>query len=142
MALVELNSNKVGSNAMSAVEEFKLHISTFRDRVQQQELETENAKRTCSLLMENMDIFQDTMKKFRYDTSYDVQDTKSKVENKMSNMKTAQHDLIQKTMKASRLCDDMSESVQTAEQTIALFGKQIERLEKEMEKVTKFGAKK
>ena len=72
MALVELNSNKVGSNAMSAVEEFKLHISTFRDRVQQQELETENAKRTCSLLMENMDIFQDTMKKFRYDTSYDV----------------------------------------------------------------------
>jgi hypothetical protein len=33
MALVELNSNKVGSNAMGAVEEFKIHIATFKDRV-------------------------------------------------------------------------------------------------------------
>jgi transcriptional accessory protein Tex/SPT6 len=45
-------------------------------------------------------------------------------------------------MKSSRLCEEMSESVNTSEQTITLFGKQIERLEKEMEKVTKFGAKK
>ena len=37
--------------------------------------------------MENFDIFQDTMKKFRYDTSFDVQDTKGKVDTKLGNMK-------------------------------------------------------
>ena len=59
MALVELNSQKVGSACNGAIEEFRIHVETFKDRINQQELETENSKRTSSLLMDNFEAFQE-----------------------------------------------------------------------------------
>lgn len=35
MALVELNSQKVGAACSSAIEEFKIHVEGFKDRINQ-----------------------------------------------------------------------------------------------------------
>ena len=82
------------------------------------------------------------MKKFRQETTYDVQDTKNKVENKLIAIKIAQSELTSQVLRPERLCDEMTETVEEVSKASKIHEKKIERLEVAMEKVQKFGAKK
>lgn len=76
MAIVELNSQKVDSNARGAIEEFKIVIDSFKDRMDVCELESSNSRRTASVMTANFDIFQENSDSFRYQVNNDFSELK------------------------------------------------------------------
>lgn len=63
----------------SAIEEFKLAIESFKDRVSQAEMESNNSKTTASFLQDQFDIFKEQSAEFRKTQVAELNDIRSKV---------------------------------------------------------------